>query len=220
MSSSSHHGRRRAVSASKQGAVSANKGAAAAALKTKLLTPGSFGLGAAAAAIVCGVLVSGGAAGHGTAEAGHGPGTGKSVSVAESTDLSFARAGVSTDAGPAAKHSSDVSAASSSVEPVDDPQAARQYAKATLDDFGWGQDQMRCLQSLWNRESDWRTSATNPSSLAYGIAQALPATKMDKAGDDWKTNYRTQIKWGLNYIQDRYGSPCGAWQHELAANWY
>jgi hypothetical protein len=79
---------------------------------------------------------------------------------------------------------------------------------------------MSCLLPLWNRESDWTTTAENPSSQAYGIAQSLPAEKMNSVGDDWKTNYQTQVKWGLGYIKDRYSSPCGAWQHETSIGWY
>ena len=50
--------------------------------------------------------------------------------------------------------------------------------------------------------------ADNPSSSAYGIPQALPGSKMASAGDDWANNAVTQIRWGLGYIADRYGSPC------------
>ncbi len=79
---------------------------------------------------------------------------------------------------------------------------------------------MQCLQTLWTKESDWTTTATNPSSGAYGIVQSLPAEKMASAGADYLTNYRTQINWGLNYIQERYQSPCGALNFHLSNNWY
>lgn len=73
---------------------------------------------------------------------------------------------------------------------------------------------------LWNQESGWNTTATNPSSGAYGIPQSLPADKMASAGSDWKTNPATQIKWGIGYIAQTYGSPAVAWAHEQANNWY
>ncbi|MBT8160188.1 hypothetical protein KKI43_06990 [Arthrobacter sp. GN70] len=101
-----------------------------------------------------------------------------------------------------------------------DPAGAQQYASSRLGAYGWGQDQMQCLFRLWTQESSWMTDATNPSSGAYGVAQALPADKYYSAGSDWLTNYRTQIDWGLGYIRDRYGSPCNAWQHEMGFNWY
>ena len=70
------------------------------------------------------------------------------------------------------------------------------------------------------RESGWNPSAQNASSGAYGIPQSLPGSKMASAGADWATNPATQIKWGLGYIQDRYGSPCGAWGHSESYGWY
>ena len=83
-----------------------------------------------------------------------------------------------------------------------------------------GDRQFYCLDKLFNRESGWNTYATNPSSGAYGIPQALPASKMASAGADWKTNPFTQVRWGLNYIANRYGSPCGAWAHSQSVGWY
>ncbi|MFJ3958911.1 hypothetical protein [Arthrobacter sp. NPDC090010] len=103
---------------------------------------------------------------------------------------------------------------------VDDPSGAQSFASTQLGKFGWEPGEMQCLVTLWTRESDWKTTAQNSSSGAYGIVQALPGTKMASVGDDWQTNYKTQIKWGLKYIQDRYGSPCGALAFHYANNWY
>ncbi|WP_285246203.1 lytic transglycosylase domain-containing protein [Pseudarthrobacter sp. efr-133-R2A-89] len=103
---------------------------------------------------------------------------------------------------------------------VNDPAGAKTYASGRLGAFGWGPDQFQCLSQLWTKESGWLTTATNASSGAYGIAQALPPGKYASAGSDWLTSYRTQIEWGLGYIRDRYGSPCGAWSHSVALNWY
>lgn len=96
----------------------------------------------------------------------------------------------------------------------------RALAKLMLGQFGWGQDQFGCLDSLWTKESNWNVHAVNAGSGAYGIAQALPGSKMASVGSDWQTNAATQIKWGLQYIQSRYGSPCSAWGHSQAMNWY
>jgi hypothetical protein len=93
-------------------------------------------------------------------------------------------------------------------------------ARALLSQYGWSPDQFGCLDSLWERESHWNPSAMNPSSGAYGIPQALPGSKMASAGADWRTNPVTQIRWGLGYIADRYGSPCGAWGHSQGFGWY
>jgi hypothetical protein len=108
-------------------------------------------------------------------------------------------------------------AASSSSTSAGSPQ---QIASALLGSFGWGQDQFGCLDSLWAQESGWNPSASNASSGAYGIPQALPGSKMASAGGDWQTNPATQIRWGLGYIRGSYGSPCGAWAHEQATGWY
>ena len=78
----------------------------------------------------------------------------------------------------------------------------RSVARAMLGDFGWGEGQFGCLDSLWMKESGWNTSASNGSSGAYGIPQSLPGSKMASAGPDWQSNPATQIKWGLGYIQD------------------
>ncbi|HWU24052.1 MAG TPA: lytic transglycosylase domain-containing protein, partial [Nocardioides sp.] len=92
-------------------------------------------------------------------------------------------------------------------------------ARALLPEFGFSSSQYGCLESLWNRESGWNVHAANPSG-AYGIPQSLPGSKMASAGPDWQDDATTQIKWGLGYIQDRYGSPCGAWGHSQATGWY
>jgi colicin import membrane protein len=119
----------------------------------------------------------------------------------------------------AAKKAAQAKAAAAG-KPVDDPAAAKAYAAGELRSYGWEASQMSCLDKLWNRESDWTTSATNSSSGAYGIVQSLPGEKMASAGADWRTNYETQINWGLDYIDGRYGSPCDALQFHYANNWY
>jgi len=92
-------------------------------------------------------------------------------------------------------------------------------AARMLGAYGWGADQMPPLVRLWTRESNWSTSAYNPSG-AYGIPQALPGGKMSSAGGDWQTSAAIQIAWGLHYIAGRYGSPSAAWAHETDQGWY
>ena len=103
---------------------------------------------------------------------------------------------------------------------VDNPEAAKAYAATQVSARGWGAGEMSCLTQLWERESNWRTTALNPDGGAYGIVQSLPAEKMASVGADYLTNYETQITWGLNYITDTYSTPCGAWAHSEAVNWY
>lgn len=91
---------------------------------------------------------------------------------------------------------------------------------ALLLDAGFGLEQMPCLDKLFTKESGWNHKARNQSSGAYGIPQALPASKMATYGSDYLTNPVPQIKWGLNYIERRYDTPCGAWSFWQSHNWY
>ncbi|WP_309029298.1 peptidoglycan DD-metalloendopeptidase family protein [Streptomyces alfalfae] len=102
--------------------------------------------------------------------------------------------------------------------------AAQRYAKSILGRYGWSASQFGPLKKLWHNESGWRWNAKNPSSGAYGIPQSLPAHKMASAGSDWRTNAKTQIRWGLGYIKGRpdYGSPAAAWSkwQSRSPHWY
>ena len=80
--------------------------------------------------------------------------------------------------------------------------------------------QYNAFSKIVEHESGWNVTATNSSSGAYGLVQALPGSKMASAGSDWKTNAKTQIKWGLDYMNSRYGSPTGAWAFWQANGWY
>jgi len=80
--------------------------------------------------------------------------------------------------------------------------------------------QYAAFSKIVEHESGWNVTATNSSSGAYGLVQALPGSKMASAGSDWKTNAKTQIKWGLDYMNSRYGSPTAAWAFWQANGWY
>lgn len=101
-----------------------------------------------------------------------------------------------------------------------DPGTAQALAYTQVITRGWDESQYSCLVALWAKESGWNHFAMNRSSGAYGIPQALPGEKMASAGADWATNPDTQIRWGLGYIEGRYGTPCAAWAHSQARNWY
>ena len=80
--------------------------------------------------------------------------------------------------------------------------------------------QYNAFSKIVEHESGWNVTATNSSSGAYGLVQALPGSKMSSAGSDWKTNAATQIKWGLDYMNSRYGSPAAAWNFWQSNGWY
>ncbi|MFJ3208783.1 aggregation-promoting factor C-terminal-like domain-containing protein [Streptomyces flaveolus] len=80
--------------------------------------------------------------------------------------------------------------------------------------------QFQCFSNIVDHESSWNYQAVNASSGAYGLFQALPGSKMSSVGSDWQTNPATQIKWGLNYMDSRYGSPCDAWAFWQNNHWY
>nr|WP_323378906.1 transglycosylase SLT domain-containing protein [Streptomyces smaragdinus] len=96
------------------------------------------------------------------------------------------------------------------------PQANRALADKMIK----SEAQFTCFSHIVGHESSWNHHATNAASGAYGLVQALPANKMASAGGDWKTNPATQIKWGLDYMNDRYGSPCDAWSFWQTHHWY
>ncbi|MGH3712737.1 MAG: lytic transglycosylase domain-containing protein [Micromonosporaceae bacterium] len=128
------------------------------------------------------------------------------------------------DADKALDDKKETGKASPPIGPI--PASCKEYTgnKATgcalLLQWGYKLDQMPCLEQLWDKESGWNERASNPSTGAYGIPQALPGDKMAEYGDDWRTNPVPQIKWGLDYIKGRYDTPCGAWGFFQNNGWY
>ncbi len=116
-------------------------------------------------------------------------------------------AALSVAEGPAVTRTEDLSSA--------DP---RDIARALLPQFGFDSAQFDCLDSLYMSESGWSTNADNPTSSAYGIPQAL--TQLHDLPADYMTSAESQIRWGLGYIQDTYGTPCSAWSFKSGNGWY
>jgi hypothetical protein len=105
--------------------------------------------------------------------------------------------------------------------PPPNPGTAQSIGYKMLPQFGFNQTtEWTCLLDLWNRESNWLYDAENPTSGAYGIPQALPGDKMASVAADWQTNPATQIKWGLQYITQVYGTPCNAYNFDVANGGY
>jgi len=114
-----------------------------------------------------------------------------------------------------------VSLAARQVDLARQPDGAKEVAKNLINtNYQWADKEFSCLNQLWTKESHWNYKARNKTSGAHGIAQALPATKMEVVGTDWRTNPVTQITWGLKYIQERYETPCKAWSKFKRSRWY
>jgi hypothetical protein len=114
-----------------------------------------------------------------------------------------------------------VSSVSRQVEMARTPLGAKKVAKSILlNEYGFSEKEYKCLNSLWTKESHWNYKARNKSSGAHGIAQALPASKMNVVSTDWRTNPVTQIRWGLRYISIRYETPCKALAKHKRSNYY
>ncbi|TFC60769.1 phospholipase [Cryobacterium sp. TMB1-7] len=120
-----------------------------------------------------------------------------------------------------AQAAAEAQAAADAVAAGNTPAGAKATAASLASSrYGWGESQFSCLAQLWQKESEWKYTAYNDNGGATGIPQALPGSKMASAGSDWATNASTQIAWGLEYINGSYGTPCAAWSHSQAMNWY
>jgi hypothetical protein len=114
-----------------------------------------------------------------------------------------------------------VSSVSRQVELARTPLGAKRVAKSILlNEYGFSEKEYKCLNRLWTKESHWNYKARNKSSGAHGIAQSLPASKMNVISTDWRTNPVTQIRWGLRYISIRYETPCKALAKHKRSNYY
>lgn len=104
----------------------------------------------------------------------------------------------------------EVGAPRVSINPTDSLKAYAQ--KLVYERFGAGQ--FSAFDAIITRESGWNPDAVNRSSGAYGLPQALPASKItDKTPEG-------QLKWAVQYMANRYGSPNQAWAFWRNHNWY
>ena len=186
----------------------------------RLLRTGALLTGLAAAAT--GVSVTGGVlAGDGSQSSTAAVGANRINLAAEEVErepvISRSDTRGSTDAAKAAELGQASGKGMSAIADMsgEDP---REIAKALLTEFGFGQDQFGCLDSLYNSESHWRVDADNPNSSAYGIPQAL--TQLHDLPADYMTSAEAQIRWGLDYIKGRYGTPCNAYAFKRSSGFY
>lgn len=103
---------------------------------------------------------------------------------------------------------------------VDSVANARLYVKRTI-----GLKQYNCIDLLFYHESRWNPRAMfpsngDPTTASYGIPQAHPGIKMAAYGSNWRTSPLTQVKWGIWYVNNRYGSACAAEAFKKNHGWY
>lgn len=180
------------------------------------------------AAIATGLTVSGGIAAHGAAATGTPVKLSAGKSPLSAVDLANREASVSrssvdrrtqvdalkaaelaTATGVVVTRSANISTA--------DPKA---LTRALMSKYGLNPADFSCIDNIWTQESNWNVHAANPTSSAYGIPQALPGSKMASAGANWHDSAETQIRWGLSYIANRYGSACAAWSFKQSHGYY
>ncbi len=82
-------------------------------------------------------------------------------------------------------------------------------------------EEWECLYLLGMNESGWDHTIWNKGgSGAYGIPQSLPATKMKSYGYDYMTNPAVQIRWMIDYVNQKYKGSCNAYHFQVKNNWY
>lgn len=126
----------------------------------------------------------------------------------------------STSTSTSSSSSSSSSSSTASVGTTVPAGDMQQWAHDYLISNGYTEADFTATVYIISHESGWNVSATNPSSGAYGLPQALPGSKMVSAGSDWATNYQTQLKWFWGYCASRYGSIQGAYSYWLAHKCY
>lgn len=80
----------------------------------------------------------------------------------------------------------------------------------------WGEEQWKATYNIVSHESGFNPNDVNKKSGACGLFQANPCNKTIENGyKDYKTNWKTQVRWGLDYItvHKRYGTPKKAWEY-------
>lgn len=96
----------------------------------------------------------------------------------------------------------------------------KEYAyELAFSKYGWGKSEQKCLGMMWGKESAWDYTAISPTD-DYGIPQRHMRNNTKEEIDAFMLNPQTQITWGLNYIEKRYSSPCGAWRFWQENRWY
>lgn len=139
-----------------------------------------------------------------------------SVEVSKEVETSTKSTNTTTKKKTAKKTIKTTNKTTTSVE----QQEMMNYAHSLVVSYGWNEEDYNAIIKIVYKESNWNANSVNKSSGACGLFQAYPCSKMESAGKDYRTNYKTQIKWGFDYIKSRYGTPTNAWKFWLEHHWY
>lgn len=88
---------------------------------------------------------------------------------------------------------------------------AEWMAAAGIAESDWGY-----VDFIASKESGWNPNATNPSSGACGLIQALPCSKVPGSGYNPVDN----LRWANGYATNRYGSWAGAYAFWTSNHWW
>jgi hypothetical protein len=94
------------------------------------------------------------------------------------------------------------------------------YMHQLVVEYGWSEEDYYSWIMIVKRESSFNPYAVNKKSKATGLCQALPGKKMASHGKDWRTNYKTQLRWCRDYIKYRYSTPNQAWAFWQSHHWF
>lgn len=94
------------------------------------------------------------------------------------------------------------------------------YIRQKIYEYEWTENDYYAIVQIVNRESSFNPYAVNKKSKACGLFQAYPCSKMAKYGKDYRTNYKVQVAWGMDYIKNRYKTPSNAWNFWQSHHWY
>lgn len=105
--------------------------------------------------------------------------------------------------------------------PIPTPVPVLSSKDQMMQEAGIAQSDWAAVDYIVTKESTWRHNVWNSAgSGAYGMCQALPATKMATAGADYMTNPVTQLRWCDSYAKSRYGGWWAAYNFWVARHWW
>jgi len=104
-------------------------------------------------------------------------------------------------------------------QPVVEPKQLSPH-EDLMQQAGIPQSDWAATDYIVSHESSWRSTARNAESGAYGLCQALPASKMASAGADYISNPVTQLRWCHDYAESRYSGWWSAFAFWQGNRWW